>query len=243
VPRASLLPALVVGVLCAGLASACSPVAVPPGGTGEPGTAAADGTDRAPVRVVAVGDSLTAGGRGLLSDGLDADTWLTYAVGDDVAWVGGWAKGGSTTQEQADAVSPVPDADVLVLLSGTNDVRRGLTFDRSAAAYDSVVATVGAEHVVVAAIPPWERDPGAADRFDRALEVHALRRGWTFVDPWTFLRDGVHFAPGTSPDGIHPTTEGYARLGRELRVAILAAGAPEPDALAAPGTAPGTASR
>lgn len=173
------------------------------------------------VRVAVVGDSLTAGGGRLLSDGLTDDTWMTYAQGDGVVYAGGWAKGGSTVQEQAAAVTPVADVDVLVLMSGTNDVRLGLDFAASAASYDAIVDTIRAEHVVVAAIPPFDRAPEAAARYESQLESYVVEKGWTFTDPWGFARAGDVFSPGTSRDGIHPTTAGYERLGHELRRTIL----------------------
>jgi len=199
------------------------------------------------VRVAIVGDSLTAGGARLLSDGLDANTWMTYARGDGVEWVGGWAKGGSTIQDQAAAVTPVADVDVLVLMSGTNDVRKGIGFAESAASYDAVVATVAPRHVVVAAIPPYDRAPAAAAVYQRALERHVLERGWTWTDPWGFARDGLVFAAGSSPDGIHPTTVGYQRVGESLRETILEVGGTRGDVLqagpAVDGSAEGDRSR
>lgn len=198
-------------------------------------------TERDAVRVAIVGDSLTAGGGRLLSDGLDANTWMTYARGDGVEWVGGWAKGGSTIEEQAAAVTPVADVDVLVLMSGTNDVRKGIEFSRAAASYDAVVATIAPEHVVVAAIPPYDRSPAAAALYQQALERHVLDRGWTWTDPWGFARDGLVFAAGTSPDGIHPTTAGYQRLGESLRETILEVGGTRGDLLQAGPAADGTA--
>jgi lysophospholipase L1-like esterase len=197
------------------------------------GTTGDETTGGDAVRVAIVGDSLTAGGGRLLSDGLDANTWMTYARGDGVEWVGGWARGGSTIQEQAAAVTPVADVDVLVLMSGTNDVRKGIGFAESAASYDAVVATIAPEHVVVAAIPPYDRSPAAAAVYQRALERHVLARGWTWTDPWGFARDGLVFAAGTSPDGIHPTTAGYQRLGESLRETILVVGGVRDDLLQA----------
>lgn len=173
------------------------------------------------VRVAVVGDSLTAGGGRLLSEGLTADTWMTYARGDGLDYVGGYAKGGSTVQEQAAAVRPVPDVDVLVLMSGTNDVRLGLGFAESAASYDAIVDTIRPKHVVVAAIPPYDRDPAAAARYEAELERYVVDEGWTFTDPWGFARAGQVFAPGTSLDGIHPTTAGYETIGHELRDVVL----------------------
>jgi lysophospholipase L1-like esterase len=202
-----------------------------------PGDVTGDGEDDVrrddAVRVAVVGDSLTAGGARLLSDGLDANTWMTYARGDGVEWVGGWARGGSTIQEQAAAVTPVADVDVLVLMSGTNDVRKGIGFAESAASYDAVVARIAPRHVVVAAIPPYDRAPAAAAVYQRALERHVLAKGWTWTDPWGFARAGLVFAAGTSPDGIHPTTAGYQRLGESLRETILDVGSTRGDLLQA----------
>jgi len=246
--RAKIARAALVGTALALLVTGCSgvttasPGSAPTGApqaaaSAAPGDATGAGDDDADrddaVRVAIVGDSLTAGGGRMLSDGLDANTWMTYARGDGVEWVGGWAKGGSTIQEQAAAVAPVADVDVLVLMSGTNDVRRGIGFAESAASYDAVVAVVAPRHVVVAAIPPYDRSPAAAAVYQRALERHVLERGWTWTDPWGFARDGLVFAAGTSPDGIHPTTAGYQRLGESLRETILDVGAARGDLLRA----------
>ena len=177
------------------------------------------------VRVAIVGDSLTAGGGRLLSDGLDADTWMTYAQGDGVEYVGGWARGGSTVEQQAAAVQPVADVDVLVLMSGTNDVRTGVSFSAARASYESIIDTVGAREVVVAAIPPYDRDPSAAARYERDLERWVATTDHVFVDPWRAVRSGEAWVPGASVDGIHPTTAGYERLGQSLRETILDVGA------------------
>jgi lysophospholipase L1-like esterase len=243
--RATVARAALVGAALALLTAGCTaPVTTASFGsapTGPPRAAAPapaaddadEGDDDDAVRVAIVGDSLTAGGGRLLSDGLDANTWMTYARGDGVEWVGGWARGGSTIQEQAAAVTPVADVEVLVLMSGTNDVRKGIGFAEAAASYDAVVATIAPEHVVVAAIPPYDRAPAAAAVYQRALERHVLERGWTWTDPWGFARDGLVFAAGTSPDGIHPTTAGYQRLGEALRETILDVGGAGDDLLQA----------
>ncbi|WP_123520208.1 SGNH/GDSL hydrolase family protein [Frigoribacterium sp. PhB24] len=226
--RATFARVALVGVVVATLAAGC---AAAPGdapsasGSGAIAQAAAPGVAVAPssggIRVAVVGDSLTAGGGRLLSEGLTADTWITYAQGDGIDYVGGYAKGGSTVQEQAAAVRPVRDVDVLVLMSGTNDVRRGLSFADSAASYDAIVDTIRAKHVVVAAIPPYDRAPQAAALYEARLERYVTDKGWTFTDPWGFARAGDVFAAGTTVDGIHPTTAGYEALGHELRDAVL----------------------
>ena len=254
--RATFARVALVGAVVATLAAGC---AAPPteasraSGSGAIAQAAAGpGVAVAPssggVRVAIVGDSLTAGGGRLLSAGLTADTWMTYAQGDGIDYVGGYAKGGSTVQEQAAAVRPVADVDVLVLMSGTNDVRLGLSFAESAASYDAIVDTIRPEHVVVAAIPPYDRAPRAAARYEGQLERYVADKGWTFTDPWGFARAGDVFAAGTTVDGIHPTTAGYEAVGHALRDVVLdVAGArvvaPQADSPADPADgAPGTTS-
>lgn len=185
-------------------------------------TAPSLGTTENPVRVAIVGDSLTAGGgRTIPEMGLDQNTWMTYAEGDGVNWVGGWAKGGTTVQIMADNVTPVRDVDTLVLMAGTNDVRLGFTFDQARSSYERIVAILKPEHVIIGAIPPYNRAPDRAADYERQLKGFALAEGWTFFDPWRFARDGKVYQAGISNDGIHPTTAGYRIVGREYRDAIL----------------------
>lgn len=186
------------------------------------GTASALGTADNPVRVAIVGDSLTAGGgRTIPEEPLDRNTWMTYAQGDGVDWVGGWAKGGTTVQQMAGAVTPIDDVDVLVLMAGTNDVRLHIGFAASARYYDAIVDTIKPKHVIVAAIPPYNLNPAGAAAYERQLEAYVNLKGWEFVDPWGFARDGLVYVKHTSIDGIHPVTSGYRKVGLYLRGAIL----------------------
>ncbi len=161
------------------------------------------------------------GGARLLSEGLDSNTWMTYAEGDGIVYAGGWAKGGSTVETMAENVRPIADIDVLVLMGGTNDVRFHTDFASVAPNYDAIVDIIRPRHVVIGAIPPLDSNPDDAARFDWKLKQYAATKGWDYVDPWAFARDGRLYAPGTSYDGIHPTTDGYALVGRALRAAIL----------------------
>ncbi|MCD2444040.1 SGNH/GDSL hydrolase family protein [Agromyces sp. SYSU K20354] len=175
-----------------------------------------------PVRVAIVGDSLTAGGGArLLSEGLDSRTWMTYAKGDGIEYAGGWAMGGSTVETMAENVRPIVDVDVLVLMGGTNDVRNHTDFASVAPNYDAIVDVVRPGRVVIGAIPPLDSNPDEAARFNWKLKQYVAKKGWDYVDPWGFARDGGFFAPGTSYDGIHPTTHGYALVGKAYRDAIL----------------------
>jgi lysophospholipase L1-like esterase len=205
-----------------GLTACSTPSTTPPRAEGGAAPAAASGD----LRVAVVGDSLSAGRSRFLGNGLDDKSWMTYAQGDGIEFAGGWAKAGATVEEMAAAVSSV-DADLLVLMGGTNDVRFGTPFAEAQASYESIIETVGADRVLIAAIPPYERAPEAAADYDADLATWAYGEGYPVIDPWVFARgdDGL-FAPGTSADGIHPTYSGYVRLGRAFHDLILETTAP-----------------
>lgn len=175
-----------------------------------------------PIRVAVVGDSLSAGSRGFLGDGLDERTWMTYAQGGRVQYVGGWARAGATPNEMAASVEPVGEVDVLVVLAGTNAVRVGRSLDQERASYDQIVATIAPRHVIVSSIPPYVPKPAGGIRYNRELRGFVQQRGWDWFDAWGFARDGNGWKPGYSLDGVHPATdEEYRGLGRAYRWEIL----------------------
>lgn len=213
-----------------GLSACSTPSTTAPYAEGGAAPAAASGD----LRVAVVGDSLSAGRSKFLGKGLDDESWMTYAQGGGIEFAGGWARAGATVEQMAAAASPL-DADVLVLMGGTNDVRVGTPFADARSSYESIIETVGADRVLVAAIPPYEPSPEAAEAYDADLASWAYGEGYTVVDPWIFARgdDGL-FAVGTSTDGIHPTSSGYARLGRELHDLILETAVPTDAATSGP---------
>ncbi|ROQ38313.1 lysophospholipase L1-like esterase [Frondihabitans sp. PhB188] len=215
--------ALGVAVVAIGLLAGCAttpestPEAVSMANATPQPTSGAEGG----IRVAIVGDSLTAGGGRSLASGLTADTWMTYAQGDGIDYVGGWAVGGRTVQQMAEYAAPISKVDVLVLMGGTNDVRKSISFGQTASSYDKVVATMHPKHVIIGAIPPNDRHPVAAEHYQEQLEKYARAKGWDLVDPWGFARHGLVYATGTTVDGIHPTTAGYKKVGLAFRAAIL----------------------
>ncbi|WP_418605516.1 hypothetical protein [Georgenia sp. SUBG003] len=109
------LVALLAAVVLGGCAGTQDPAAVP---ATTPARADA-------VRLAAVGDSITEADSPDFDGGdLGPESWVFHAVGEDVALVGGWARWGATTAQMAAAAEPV-EADVLVILAGTNDVAPG----------------------------------------------------------------------------------------------------------------------
>ena len=120
----------------------------------------------------------------------------------------------------ADSVGPV-DADVLVVLAGTNDVAFSISFDDSAANLDRIIEVVGIEDVVVVSIPPMDALPNGAAAYNERLEDLAADRGWRFVDASAGLRtvDG-RFREGMSSDALHPSVEGARVLGEAIATAL-----------------------
>lgn len=183
---------------------------------------AAEPTPAAPLRVAVVGDSLSAGGSGFLANGLDDRAWMSYADGDGIEYVGGWARSGATPDEMADAVQPIDDVDVLVVLAGTNAVRTGRTMAQETAAYERIVEVIRPKRVLVSSIPPYRAHAVAALVYGKELRKVVAEHGWTWVDPWTAARDGDDWAPGFSTDGTHPAgPEQYRVLGEAFRRIIL----------------------
>ncbi|WP_175472422.1 SGNH/GDSL hydrolase family protein [Curtobacterium sp. MCBA15_009] len=174
------------------------------------------------LRVAVVGDSLSAGRSGFLGNGLDDESWMSYAQGDGIVFAGGWARAGATPDEMAAAVRPVGHVDVLVILAGTNAVRLGRSLHDERQAYERIVETIGASEVVVADIPPYRWKPEEARTYSRELRMFVASRGWRWVDPWGWARSGSGWADGVSSDGTHPAdADEYERLGAAFRAIIL----------------------
>jgi lysophospholipase L1-like esterase len=203
-------------VACASLVVGCS-APEPADGTGSPEPSA----DAALGSFAAVGDSITdADSPNFAGGDFGAASWATYVVDDGFAFAGGWAEWGATTGLMADSVGPF-DADVLVVLAGTNDVAFGIPFEDSAANLDRIIDGVGIEDVVVVSIPPMDALPDGAQGYNERVEDLAGDRGWRFVDASAGLRtaDG-RFGEGMSSDGLHPSEEGARVLGEAIATAL-----------------------
>ena len=180
-----------------------------------------------PRRLLVVGDSITAGSTDvaepLVGDRVQGDASWLPAAEQTSGWdlVGGWAVPGATTADRLAGVEPTDwTADVLVVMAGTNDLVRDLSWEQSAADLEGVVAAVGAPTVVVVAIAPNDPRPAARNGYNAALADLAGRNGWVYLDPWGGVDAGGSFTPGASPDGTHLTPTVAAdvgsRIGRSL---------------------------
>jgi hypothetical protein len=184
------------------------------------GCAAAPAEDRVITFAVA-GDSLTAWDNVTFpepSGEFDPTTWTHWAISPTLQLVGGYARGFATARDVAANIIPV-DADVLVVMVGTNDT--GVTALTGVLAdIDAMVDTAGARTVLLAAIPPDDGYAVEAAEFNVALERHAADRGWGFLDPWVDYRADGKWVAGFSGDGIHPTADAAQVAGGLIAAAI-----------------------
>lgn len=170
-----------------------------------------------------VGDSVTAANSPSIATGVAGDgSWAFYADGDGADLVGGWAEGGATTEAMNTNVKKY-DADVLVVLAGTNDTGLAVPFDETAANLQSIVKKAGVSKVVVSTIPPRDADTNLPVGYNDQLRALATDKGWTFIDAAAALRTDDHYKDGYTADGIHPTPKGAKALGEALHDAIVEA--------------------
>ncbi|SFL86094.1 Lysophospholipase L1 [Geodermatophilus ruber] len=195
----------------------------------EPGaTAPAPGTATAPAdvtRFAVVGDSITAGFlplRGTTVVG--AGSWIPAArQHPQLEFAGGWAVPGATTTDMLAGVRSV-DADVLIVLAGTNDLAMGTQWPTTESNLLQIVGAAGVPTVVLSAIPPRDDRPAETQELNGRLRQLATSQGWSFVDPWGDMASEGTWVGGTSMDGIHPTDDVAALVGQRLAAAVAAAG-------------------
>ncbi|MBT1675188.1 SGNH/GDSL hydrolase family protein [Curtobacterium aurantiacum] len=156
-------------------------------------------------------------------------SWMRQLKDTTMTNVGGTAIGNATTTRILDDAE-AHDADVLVVMAGTNDLR----YQRSSASIlqniDKIATKVGADHVVISAIAPSNATNSGKSHVDRRklgevlnrdLQNHALTRGWMFVDPWAADRrlDGG-WPSSRTYDGVHPTVAMSKKVSVRMQQAI-----------------------
>jgi len=190
-------------------------------------TGALGAADGRAVPFAYAGDSITARPGSWLRD-----LAATPAATAIVRAVGGYAHSGYRAGQVLARMPVVHGEDVLVVELGTNDVNQHVPTATTLRDVDRLVARVAAPHVLLVAAPPsdhttslWgvDRRTGNA-AFDRALVVDAHHHGWAETDPFAAdrERDGS-WVPGTSTDGIHPTTAANHAIAGRFAAAITAA--------------------
>jgi lysophospholipase L1-like esterase len=164
------------------------------------------------ITFAAVGDRVT-DWRGARRD----VSWVTYADQGPVEWVGGHARSGARIQDLPARVDPV-EADVLVILAGTNDVVVAYTNDQIELNLQRIVENSGAENVLLSSIPPVDSARKQTADFNDFLARVAYRHDWSFVDAGSAVRVRTcEFREGLTTDGVRPTPAGARLIGDAIR--------------------------
>ena len=174
------------------------------------------------IRFGAIGDSITASTD---QNGFPTGwTWVATAATGGVRDVGGYRHYGDTTADILAGVKPLPDAQVVVVMAGTNDAPiDGRPDPETLTNISAIFAKAAVPARILSAVAPRDDDrAGETLELNRELRDLARRSGWTFVDPWTAVRtaDG-RWRSGTTVDGIHPTPDSGRIVGEVLREAIV----------------------
>ena len=162
-----------------------------------------------------LGDSHTTGDFIEFDEGLAAGaSWTITARSDTRAYVGGWARGGATTSDML-AHAEHRDANWLVLMVGTNDPGHGVTWAQSRRNILEMVKIVGADQVLLSAIPPRNRVEQRQQTFNGRLHELALEQGFSWINPWGDYRTASGgWISGMTVDGTHAKRDVYRAIGR-----------------------------
>jgi acyl-CoA thioesterase-1 len=166
-----------------------------------------------------VGDSITAGRVPNGASVPGSGSWVPTVGGAPLEFRPGWAVSGATTEDMRRGVTPT-DADVVVIMGGTNDLQL-LPWEVTAGDLRAIAATVDAGRVVLAAVPPNDPAPAAAEFMNDQLEALAREQGWKFFDPWWGISVEGRYLAGGSPDGVHPTVTVAELVGQRFREELL----------------------
>lgn len=168
-----------------------------------------------PVKLVAFGDSLTAGYQ------LPGDAAFPVvlekrlkAAGIDVAIANAGVSGDTTAGGLARLDWSVPDGtDGVILELGANDALRGLDPARAEANLDAMLARLKARNIPVllaGMLAPRNNGPDYVAAFDGMYRRLADKHGATLY-PF-FLEGQAGVAGLTLPDGIHPNRQGVEKI-------------------------------
>jgi len=169
----------------------------------------------APLRLLVLGDSLSAGFGLPRDEGFEAQLQAALAAHGIAARVIDGAVSGDTSaggRARLDWVlADTPDAAILEL--GANDGLRGLDPTEMRANLSAILDTFASRHIPVlltGMYAPPNLGPDYQTQF-RAVFDELGRRPGVLYDP--FFLQGVARAPGlTQPDGLHPNAEGVRRI-------------------------------
>jgi acyl-CoA thioesterase-1 len=177
-----------------------------------------------PIRLLVLGDSLTAGYGLPHEDGFQAV--LAAALrehGEAVAIIDGAVSGDTSAGGLARLDWVLGDgADAAIVELGANDGLRGLDPEQMGRNLTAILDRLDAKHVKVllsGMYPPANFGPDYTRDFRKVFDRLGKRPGIIY-DP--FFLEGVALVPSQiQPDGLHPNAEGVARIVQRLLPLVL----------------------
>ena len=181
------------------------------------------GASAATLKILALGDSLTAGyglppdqgfvpqlQKALQAEGIDAEVLDGGVSGDTTA--GGLARLDWTLQEEP---------RVVIVELGANDALRGLDPAAAKANLDAILTRLGQQHrtvLLAGMLAPPNLGPDYAKAFNAIYPELAEKHGVTL---YPFFLDGVAANPSLiQQDGLHPNAAGVAVIVRRILPAL-----------------------
>ena len=147
-------------------------------------------------------------------------SWVTYASGHGVRITQSWVDRDARVRDLAREVGP-SDADVLVVLTGTNDLDLGPVPDEIELAMTRLVDISGIDKVLISSIPPVDHQAQRTADFNELLARIAYRHDWSFVDAGsTVVAANCTYRKGLSDDDVRPSPEGARIIGEAVRGAL-----------------------
>lgn len=173
----------------------------------------------APIRIVAFGDSLTAGFGVPPADAFPAQLSAALkAKGRAVEIVNAGVSGDTSAAGLARLDWAIPEGtDAVILELGANDALRGIDPALTRKALGEIVNRLKARNIdtLIAGMkapPNWGADYAA--KFDPIFPELASANGLIL---YPFFLDGVVMQPGLNqPDGLHPTSKGVAEIVKRI---------------------------
>jgi acyl-CoA thioesterase-1 len=173
----------------------------------------------APVRLLVLGDSLTAGFGLPRADGFQARLAAALrAQGNEVTIIDGAVSGDTSAGGLARLDWVLADgADAAIVELGANDGLRGLDPKAMERNLTAILDRLAAKHVKVLLSGMYPPSNFGADytREYRAVFDRLSRRPGLIYDSF-FLEDVALVPSLVQPDGLHPNAEGVARIVRRL---------------------------
>jgi lysophospholipase L1-like esterase len=147
-------------------------------------------------------------------------SWASYVIGDGVRLSRSWVDRDARARDLADEVDR-SDADVLVVLVGTNDLTLGAAPDDIELGLTRIAAAAGVDDVLVSSIPPIDHLAQKTADYNVLLSRIAYRHGWSFVDAGaSVVRPDCTYRHDLTTDGIRPSAEGARTIGEAIRAVL-----------------------